>query len=353
MTVLEISAADVRSCVAAELGLAEIDGSAVSDLTLVAAVLRRNCGILCPCPAELIVRRTTDAVCQLLDTNADPKDLVEAVLNGLVVAGDLLEGNDSSNPGTSALIYVANPSFLRIGERVYILGVAEDDAPILPRDLLSQLQMKGASRYFGAKDVEARLRDLGFRELSKKRWLGPSMRGGASQVVERARARLSSDGLPGPVENATALKSATRTWRAYRDRWSSISKESGIHIIRVPRRYGSPRWCIGELENGHVIRFLPLSQDEQSLRPCDQAWLLQLALDSIRGNPNYYWRVQTGEHVVLRLGFPIPLRTHRAISLLCGLCATEIGPAQPLTVPRDIAAEIENILKEDCWLVAG
>ncbi|MBL0171543.1 MAG: hypothetical protein IPP90_12575 [Gemmatimonadaceae bacterium] len=91
----------------------------------------------------------------------------------------------------------------------------------------------------------------------------------------------------------------------YRGRWVKPGKLSGKFVGRRPQAYGAPLWCYVELSDGRPVHLLDLHTSEW--RGCDQAWLLQMALDANAGHPQQFGaELADSGAVVLRFFGPVP-----------------------------------------------
>ncbi|WP_046168005.1 hypothetical protein [Chromobacterium vaccinii] len=297
-----------------------------STTTVIAAVLRRLCGFMCPCPSSALVRMACDSLSALPLERDDLQDRIEIVLDDMIACGDVIELAHmaiASGENHPRWLHCAPPSFVRRNSRIHIFGIAADDARFLPSELRSQVQRDGALRYLDVSavpDLAVQLSNVGLREMSADAWLINTPKEPFAQVVSRYRKRLDSMGGFGDFPDLSLLLPAAQRRIPYRKRWVSAESASGYFIVRVPQPYGEPLWYFSLLESGIVQRSLLLPLKDSTERACDVAWRLQLALDAEAGYPATYSISPDTEHagVLLRFDFPLPLAARRRLLILGG-----------------------------------
>jgi len=327
-----------------------------SHATVIAAILRRLCGFMCPCPASALIRAACQSLSILPIDAKMLRDQIEKILEDMTICGDLLELSHmviSGRENHPNWLYCALPSFARHGNRIHVFGIAADGASFLPDDLCVHLQYEGALRFLDIdceQSLVAQLSGLGLREISPDAWMVSTRREPAETVVDRYTKKLISIGMPGEFQNSTLLKPNTQQRISYSDRWTHPSKESGRFVARVPQPYGAPLWYFCALRDGVVQRSLLLPLKESSERACDAAWRLQLALDAATGNPATYSvrQDQQGTGVFLRFNFPLPLAVRRRL-LVLGAGHSEDNPYQYWLPTAGLASE-KRFLCEYYWI---
>ncbi len=294
-----------------------------SSATLIAAALRRLCSFMCPCPGSAIVR----IACRSLEALALPvhdlRQAVEAVLEDMVVCGDLLELAHMAISGGEnhpSWLYCAPPSFVvRRGGRIHIFGIAADDAAFLPTDLRSKLRRREVVRYLevsAADGLPQQLQRLGLREVNEAAWMTAVSKDQAQQFAERYKRRLTSMGVTGELPDLTILLPRSAAAHTYSARWQSAKDETGLFIGRVPQPYGAPLWYFCSLKDGAVLRSLLLPLKESTDRASDAAWRLQLALDAASGAPASCVARISGDQATLTFDIPIPTAARRRLLFL-------------------------------------
>lgn len=327
---------------------------APSQTTLIAAVLRRLCGFMCPCPPSALVGMACRSLAPLMLEVNTLRDQVETVLEDMIVCGDILELAHvaiSGGDNHPHWVYCAPPSYVKRGNRIHLFGVAPDDTRFLPSELRAYVMRDGALRFLDAEPSRtAQLSSLGLREVSADVWLTSTPREIATQVVNRYVKRLESLGVSGALPDVSLLQPATSPRLAYRSRWTPPSNESGHFIGRVPQAFGAPLWYFCTLEAGVVQRSILLPLKESTERANDAAWRLQLAIDATAGIPATYSIRQdtegTGE--TLCFDFPLPLAARRRLLILGGR-RIEDNPYKFWLPTAELALET-TFLREHYWL---
>lgn len=338
----------------------EIDAIAGnSHLVLVAAIVRRLCGIMCPCQPFLILRAARESLAPLLDDAQATDSLLDEALEDLIVAGDVLElSKIASGMGDDRAkwLYCAPPSFVaRSAQRVHIFGVAPDDAAFLPSELLKGLKRLGATRFLDTDDTKAlknTLRQFGLREISKDDWLVAVRDEPAARHIERALRRLSNDGVAGDLPEVMVLAHAGPQPSSYRNRWRPVTNETGMFICRSPQPYGQPLWYLCDLDGGHVTRSILLPFGKAKDRASDAAWRLQLAIDANANRPSTFeCRVHENGYL-LQFHFPLPLPARRRLEYLGGRDRTGLDNPFAFWVPDTELEAEKKFLHEHYWLEA-
>lgn len=327
-----------------------------SPIAIIAAALRRLCGFACPCPQSALVRMAYRSLSVLPLEPDELRAHVETVLEDLIVCGDLLELAHMAISGGENhphWLYCAPPSYVRRGDRIYIFGIAADDARFLPGELRVHVQHEGALRFLDVSSeptLAEQLSSLGLREVSADAWMASTSRESARQVVDRYTKRLLSMGVAGDLPAVSLLLPNTQQQRVpYSARWAQAHKESGHFVTRAPQPYGTPLWYFCAMEAGIVKRSLLLPLKDSTERASDTAWRLQLALDATAGNPaNYSIRRELdGTGALFCFDFPLPLAARRRL-LVLGARRIESNPYQFWLPTAELAFEKE-FLREYYW----
>lgn len=352
-----VTAAEVLSSMYAGL---EIDpASDTSHAALFAAVLRRLCGIMCPCAQFMVLRAAKQSFSGLLDCSDQFEEHLEQALEDLIVAGDVLELSAVAAAGAaerSRWLYCAPPSFVvRSTQRVYVFGVAPDDAAFLPSELRQSTAQLGASRFIETSDAESvrsALRQFGLREIAKDDWMVKVRPETPTRFLERAKVKLEREGVAGDLPELVVLAPGTNNSTSYRNRWKPVFNEEGLFIGRSPQPYGQPLWYLCELQKGKVRKSLLLPHGEARDRASDAAWRLQLAIDATAQAPSRYTCRPHEGGFALQFQFPLPLPARRRLEFLGG--RTYPGADNPFAfwVPAaELQAEVK-FLREHYWLKA-
>jgi hypothetical protein len=313
-----ISPEQALASVKKSLGL-DSSGDRLSDATLAQAA-RRAIHIMAPCPPHALARSVRQSFAWFGLEEDVLAERVEAVIDGLVVFGDILEmrpaAGDQWEAGNAFLFRPAPPSFaIRKNGSIAILGVGGDLVTPLTRETEARLSYRGVLRILEPEpeeDIAGLLRETGFLELSEKVWLRTPKIEAARVHAAFWRQQLAKEPPSPGIDGLTILHAAKA-----RNRWSEPGKDdSGIYVARRPQRYGADRWCLAELEHGVVKRFKDLVSPGDRIRPCDVAWRIQAAFDAETGKPQRYLRETTGNRANLSFFGPLPSWAERQLSIV-------------------------------------
>lgn len=298
--------------------------------TYCAFILRRLVGVLEPCTRRELLSQARRALAGL--AGDDLKALITGGLEDLLVGGDVVElpalvaRRENDAP---MLLFGAPPTFIAENHRVRILGVTADDARFLPEGIQARVLARGGDRYIEAEDVPALihlLKDLGLRELDRSRWLGSGTDEPAMAFLRRVRERLTLGGRVDALTDMQWLWPSDGRAPNYRARWQSAPPPNvNLVVARAPQQYGNPRWYVVDptIPGKPLVADLPM-EGELSVRGCDMAWSVQLALDAESENPARYHVLGTHNGwTSLRLEFPLPLHYRRRLLHLGGRRSTE------------------------------
>jgi hypothetical protein len=354
MVITQLSATEVLRSTREELGISASSGDAI-DEALLAALLRRAAGILCPCSLSTLVAAVLEGLQHLLDDSEAAADRVAAAAEGLIVVGDLLELSqvtidDPASKGT--WVFSAPPGFIvRPSGTVFLVGIVADEATPLPASLSTRVAYEGLARILTpqpSEDMPSVLRELGLHELSMSAWLKAPKPESATELRDNMLHRLADQPPSGAVADISILDPG-RDADYYSGRWVTPTNESGNYVGRRPQAYGAPLWGFTNLVKGNVTRFLDFPLKGARWRGCDMAWHLQMAIDHCQKTPQVYRRRLASGGVCLDFFSPLPLWAHRRLVAL-GRPATREKCLISYWVPeRELASE-ETFLQERLWL---
>ena len=336
------------------LGLSDVGKSVVDD-DLLTALARRSAGIHCPCSRTALRGSLVEALQHLCDSDADLADRVEAIIEGLIVVGDLLELHDVGivDPDVRGTwVFAAPPSYVeRDSGEIFIIGVVADQDVFLPESLGSRVSMRGLTRLIAPKvneNLAMNLEDQGLQRLSEKTWLRSPTTERFDQVLTRFERRLAERPSAGTVIEMEILD-GEQPVTFYRGRWSNCTGKSGIFVGRRPQEYGPPIWCLVELASGHVIRFLDLPASNSRWRGCDEAWHLQMAIDASRGRPQRYAVQRSADECRFNFFSPLPAWSERRL-IAFGRIVPREKCLMSYVLPSGAAEIEEGFLRECLWL---
>lgn len=310
----------------------------------IAAALRRVAGFLCPCPERTLVQAVVEPMNEIITDRLQFAEIVENTLEAMITYGDLLEEFEVAaveRLQRSSLIYAAPPSFIRRKSgMIFLIGIAPDRNSATPERLEKRIDYLNHIRRLtpgNGEDLSAELKQFGLSELSVDAWLKqvPPFEP-AVDYIKRLRSKLKAS--QGFIDGLTILNSS-KPVDLYRRRWEEAKNNTGYFVGRRPQPYGNDLWCYVQLLEGQVVKLLDFPIESKGLRGCDEAWRLQLAIDSDHGDPQRFRvRQEPGYHIV-ELYSPLPVWALRRWDIM----------AEPTTTTSALFAYkfIDNEIREE------
>jgi hypothetical protein len=353
MVIEQISREGVLQTSRASLGLSSPQGPI--DDPLLAALLRRAAGILCPCSPSTIIASVMEGLQYLVeDSDATEKQLAD-LIDKLIVTGDLLELNQvtTDDPDVrSTWLFAAPPSFVaRPDGTIFLLGIVADEVTPLPASLAADVVHEGVVRVLipePSEDARTVLRDLGWLELPASAWLKAPRAETAAQLRDFMQRRLEEQPGSGAIADLIILD-AQRDPRYYARRWVKPTDQTGRFVARRPQAHGAALWGFATLANGAPTRFLDLPLKGTRWRGCDVAWHLQMAIDEGLEMPQTYRRRDTTGGSVFDFFSPLPLWATRRMAVLGHPVPAE-NCLFTYWLPGREADSEETFLRERLWL---
>ena len=355
MAILELSGKELLAKTRRSLALPEQPEGNVDEL-LLAALLRRAAGILCPCSASTLTSSIVDSL-QGIASSADAlQSAAEMALEALTVSGDLLELNQvaTDDPAVKGTwLFAAPPAFVqRVGSNsVFLIGIAPDDASPLPESFKARIRHEGTLRVLSPEpneDLPRVLREHGLIQLSEASWLKLPKAEAAAALKDRFERHLAEQAPSGDISGVLVLDSS-RSPLYYRGRWIAPKKETGTYVARRPQAYGADLWGFARLSAGSVAQFLDLPPRHSKWRGCDAAWHLQMAIDHCRGASQQYRRRKYGAGEIFDFFSPLPLWAERRLSII-GRRADALQCLYSYWVPESELIAEDKFLRERLWL---
>jgi hypothetical protein len=281
---------------------------------------------------------------------------IKSALESLRIAGDIVDLGTALtvDQAVQSLVHCVPPSYLNIGTRVYLFGIAADDAPFLPSGIASLVLVEGTTRYIDASQPEQvceQLLSLGLRAITPEEWFRKANYGKPANFFARVCTRLQEHGADGELQDVRVLLPTTGDSRSYSSRWGEPEQRSGTHIVRTRRSFGADAWLLANLHDGHVERSVLLGGiDNTMTRACDVAWLAQLAMDAVAGHPDTYRVEKGGNEWIITLNFPLPLSATRRLLYLSGRISTDTGDYYRFRFSDSVYVVAERFLQEQCWM---
>lgn len=337
------------------LGLPLSSGAgSVADNTFLAAVIRHCAGFLCPCSAATLRTAAMESLEHLVE-DEDLAERIEDAIDGLTMGGDLLELNQATTDDEAVRgtwLFAAPPGFVvRKEGNIFLTGVVTDQDTYLPMALAEQIQYEGYSRVLKPRndeDLAGELAELGLQPISQEAWLKCPRAQAAADVVSGLEARMRTGSRSGDIPDLQLLD-PERPVTYYRGRWVGLKKQSGVFVARRPQEYGSPIWCLVEVQSGDAKKLLDFPLPKNRWRGCDAAWHLQMAIDHLRDVPQRYRLRHSADGALLDFFSPIPLWAQRRLMII----GRQVPPEKCLIsfqIPEDELEEEERFLQERLWL---
>jgi len=351
--ILEINAEDVIINSRSSLGL-PASASDEIDAPLMAALLRRSAGILCPCSRASLRASLLESLQLLGVAEMDLIEKIDAAIDGLITGGDLLELDDVTTSDLavkSTWIFLAPPRFiLKKDGDVFLAGVVPDQDQFLSSSLRERIKYQRFSRFIeNGEDIISELLKEGVQEVTERVWLQAPRPDTPENWFAIMKRNLSATSDSGSIDDLMIID-PDRPVKYYRGRWViPNSKHSGFFVARRPQAYGAPKWCFIELEEGKPSRLLDLPLKRSKWRACDEAWRVQMAIDSCLNHPQLYRRVVTDERVRFDFFSPLPQWSERRF-MIFGNPETPHKCLLSYSLPLKYAAHEENLLQEQIWI---
>jgi len=325
----------------------------------VSCLLRRAACHLCPCSSSLLTSKVTESLSGLVVEDDVLADLVEQTLQSMVAYGDLVEcdRDGSQQTGqTRTSLYLAAPAFVSRENGLFLLfGLAPDRQLPLPPELLGQIECKSYTRRIRCvKDpnsIRQALLECGLVEVPMDVWLKSPPQCRATKLIEQYELKLDNQGPSGELAELQIINFNLPV-RHYRGRWSQLGKQHrGRYVARRKQLYGAPLWCYVEICEGRPTKCLDLPLQTFGWRGCDEAWYLQLALDSDSGEPQQCRISMNRSNHMANLEFfsPLPMWARRRWEAL-GAPAQNKNCLFAYSLPIDEMEEELRFIKEHLWM---
>lgn len=263
----------------------QADFNAEVNSTLLACLVRRASGIMCPNSESNLIQAVLEPLNNLYrftsEAYEEQKNKLDLIIGSLTAIGDLRE---ESTPRKQ--IYPGSPSFVRRRNGdIILIGVVPETINAVPDSLTQFIRHQGVLRHVDAAIASQEVQDSGLIEISETMWTDPPIYRSPFDHIEDAKAALNaSTQSPDGLDFQRFLDPSSLTPRSRSDydrRWSNRIPRRATEPISVVRESSPGPWFFAEINEGEVTRCLPLPISTG--RACDAAWRLQHALDAVKG----------------------------------------------------------------------
>jgi len=355
MTIRTIARADALGIIGRNLQAVPEQAEGGLSVAFIAQALRRAVHILAPCPRHELEQAVVRSFCMFVAEAEELQTKISAILELLISYGDILEMRpfqDDPWSVASIILRPAPPSFVvRRNGTIIILGVAGDDISPLPGAWNARMTYHGVLRTIQperGENVTALLSDIGMLQLTEKMWLHFPEARMAKQYLSDWSENLAQASASTPIEELLVIRTS-QSPTYYAGRWVAPGRgDSGMHVARRPQKYGSPLWCLVDLDDGILLRFLDLASFANRERSCDLAWRVQMAMDAVIGTPQ---AVRVRESSVLDFFSPLPSWAERRLAVV----GEREPPYRCLFSYRMPDKDVEDsllFLKDHLWIAA-
>ena len=328
---------------------------AVLDDALLAGLLRRCAGILCPCSPATLRAALVASLNYLHESDDTLADRTEDLVESLTVYGDFLELSEvaTDDPNVRGTwVFAAPPSYVvRPSGSIFLIGIAPDQDALLPESVATRVCSDGYARIITPKpeeQLENVLTAQGLQRLSGEVWLKAPKDETAESLFGRFERSLTSQSDCGNVGELEILDSVEKV-TYYRGRWTTPKNQTGNFVARRPQEFGAPIWCFARLDDGIPQRIIDLPQRGFRWRGCDAAWHLQMAMDHCREQPQVYRKRNTEKGVRFDFFSPLPQWFERRF-LILGKPLPREKCLLSYELPLQEVENEERLLQEKLWL---
>ena len=325
----------------------------LSSIEGIAGVLRKIASFKCPCSTREL-NEFSDSLLKGLISNEE-REKISDIIESMISYGDLLEAPDR-NSNAKKLLFGSQPAFVRANDNiVLLLGITPDGFPPLPITLTSKIEFANHVRRIknlSENDINI-MKKIGLQELSMEYWqkspredIPEKFLKKINQALEKNNNSISREG----IIVISPRKDSLLNTKYYKQRWTELkSSMEGHFVARRERRFGNPLWCYIKFKNSKITNILNLPLDNINRRGCDEAWQIQMALDSSNNTPQLFGIEETDQNkIILDFFSPVPKWASRKWDAL-----GEPVPRSSLVsycFEKDIAKKEIKYCKEVLWL---
>ena len=352
MKIISPSRLNAYSVTALGLAATECD---LTTIEAIASAIRRAAIFLCPCSRRTLRDAVIGPLRGLGGEQESLRDLVDLALESVIAYGDLLEETEvetAKKESRGTLLNISPPSFVwRRNHSAFIVGSAPDHPDPLPPDLKVRIDVRSHTRRLReqpGEDLRMKLEGFGLTELGPDEWLQvPEFESSGAHLDRQIQSlRPMTGDLPGLI-----ILNPTRPVRFYKGRWTESKNQTGRFVARRPQAYGNDIWCYVELSGGRPVKIRDFPVVGSKWRGCDEAWLLQAAIDAERGEPQQF-RVRVSldpSKRVVQFFSPVPMWARKRWDVL-GELAPSSGCLFSYVFPANEFDEEVSFMTERLWL---
>ena len=277
----------------------------------IAGVLRKVACFKCPCPTREL-NEFSDSLLKGLISNEE-REKIPDIVESMISYGDLLEAPDRDS-NAKKLLFGSQPAFVRANDStVLFLGIVPDGFPPLPSILISKIEFANHIRRIknvSENDINV-IKKIGLQEFSMEYWQRSPLKETSekflkkiNQALEKNNSSISKEG----IKVISPEKNSSSNIIYYKQRWTELkSSMEGHFVARRERRFENPLWCYIKFKNNKITNTLNLPLDSINRRGCDEAWRIQMALDSSNKTPQLFGVEKIDQNkIVLNFFSPVP-----------------------------------------------
>lgn len=353
MRITQLTPDSVAERAVASLGLDQ-DVIEIGSTEAMCAMLRRVASFVCPASPRELTDTVLAALSPVSGNETPSRDDINAQLDLLIAAGDLLElREDKSHAGRR--LYLGPPCYVvRTPGDYLLLGVRPHGAPLVDSNLAASITYDGHMRtlHLEPDNAAARLGVLGMRELALGQWLQGPVEATPANLLADMRERLTAARPAGEIQGLNLIDSA-KDVGFYKGRWRAAKPtDDGDFVARRPQAYGADLWCVVRLQQGQ-----PMAVIDLPLMPAangrDEAWRLQAAIDAEQGTPQLF-RVREAGGAGFLFDFfnPLPTWADRRLELVGIPVSCARGALLTYCIPGAAIASVEQFLTQMLWMIS-
>lgn len=314
------------------------------EMDLVYAMIRLAATRVGPSTRGLLAAAVGSALRGLVQDEVRAAARVDGAIDELIMAGDLMVAADEDGTGRR-LIFVGPPMYVRRASgAVFIMGGATDTG------LGPLTRCRGAVRELEPPPPDDVLADQGFTPYPADAWIESPPGRDAKRLIGDLDRLLDAAPPSGEVPEAEIVDPDARP-DYYRGRWVPPRRQTGRYITRRKLRWGGHGWGYADLVDGLVTRYIAFPALDRRFRPCDEAWWVLCAADSLRGSPQSLLVAERDADVRIAVQMPVPMWAERRLLTLGSLSReTPLGAILAYDVPAEEAPEEIAFLTERLWL---